>query len=464
MTISVDADAGVEADRGTGPETGPDSDRLPAVDTDPRVAPASPAQRTLWLANRSRGGLGLMSVPVVLRLTGPLDAEALELALGAVVDHYPSLRTTVEVRKRVLTQVISPAGALRVPLERPAAGVTPFPDAFDQVRELLTDEPDPKVRPVRAALWRTGPDEHLFVVNINHLVTDGWSNRLVLSALGRAYSAIAADRRPELEPEVTRYADFATAAAASGDGVSEAGLRYWADVLRGARFADLPGADRELATTVFRAAAPRPPARHLDVQLDPAALDRLREVARERRTTLFVLLMSAFMHGLAARTGQEDLAVGSIFANRPRPELHGTVGMFANLSVLRARMTDGPNGCVDQLRRAVLGALTHQSVHHATLPYGSGAEVASGSPQNAVFHMIAQPPGTGDDRDLFAGLEPAELAWPDGLASRFELELVLAQRSGRLTGLLRYAADRLDAAWVGGVRDGFTDALEVISR
>ncbi|NUR58799.1 MAG: hypothetical protein HOV87_09000 [Catenulispora sp.] len=434
------------------------------TDTEVRVAPASPAQRTLWLANRTRGGLGLLSVPVVLRLTGPLDAEALERALAAVVDCFGSLRTTVEVRNRALTQVIRPAGALGVRLERPAAAVTPFADAFDQVRELLLDEPDPKVRPVRAALWRTGPDEHLFVVNVNHLMTDGWSNRLVLSALGRAYTAIVADRRPELEPEQTRYADFAAAAAGSGNGVSQAGRRFWADVLRGARFAELPGPERELATTVFRAAGSRPPARHLDVELDPAALDRLREVARERRTTLFVLLMSAFMHGLAARTGQEDLAVGSIFANRSRPELHGTVGMFANLSVLRARITDDPVGCVDQLRRAVLGALTHQSVHHATLPYGSGAEIAAGSPQNAVFHMIAQPPGTGEDRDLFAGLESAELAWPDGLASRFELELVLAQRSGRLTGLFRYAADRLDADWVGGVRDAFSSAVAVISR
>jgi Condensation domain len=431
--------------------------------TEPEVVPASTGQRTLWLADRYRGGNGLMSVPVLLQLTGQLEIAALEAALAATVAHYESLRTTVEMRRRSLVQVIHPAAEAPVPLTRPAPGVVPVAVAMDQVRDLLREEPDIRVRPACAAVWQTGQQEHVFALNVHHLATDGWSNRLVLSALGRAYSALVAGRPVRLPPQDTRYGDYATATARN-DAADPAGRQLWADTLRRASFARLPGPERERPATVFRTRQPRPTARHQEVRLDPATLARLRATGRERRTTVFVLLLSAFMHALGALTEQQDLAVGSIFANRAKPELHRTVGMFATLSVLRARLAGDPLTVAEQLRRAVLAALSHQELQHGTLPLGSSAEVAHGAPGDAVFHMVTQPPGLDGDGQPFGGLHVTELGWPDGLASRFELELVLSPRTDGISGLFRYAEDRLGDRWVSQFRGGFTEAIEVLAR
>ncbi|MEW1863264.1 condensation domain-containing protein [Streptomyces sp. NPDC088194] len=134
---------------------------------------------------------------------------------------------------------------------------------------------------------------------------------------------------------------------------------------------------------------PRPCASHHALTVTAQTATRLREAARERRTTL---LLGAFMHALAAQTGQDDLSVGSIFANRARPELQGTVGMFANLSVLRSRPAAHPLRCAADLGRKVFAALSHQQMHHGSLPFGTSAEAAHGT-RSAWW-----PRGTGRER------------------------------------------------------------------
>lgn len=433
--------------------------------TRPEIAPASPGQRTLWLASRHRGGSGLMSVPILLRITGSLDVAALQAALDAVLANHESLRTTVEMRQRRLVQMIWPDAEVRVPIEGPGPEALPAEKVTTLVRDMLRTEPDPASLPLRAELWRTGPREHVFALNLHHLVTDGWSNRLIRSELGTGYTALLAGQPVRLAPEQTRYADFAAAAsAAAGPAAAAAGRDYWATTLRGASFARLPGPGRDRPGLTVRTGQARPTARHQPAELDPDTLNRLRQVGRQRRATLFVLLLGGFMHALGTLTDQDDLAVGSIFANRTDPRLHRTVGMFATLAVLRSRVADDPLACADRLRRPALSALGHQELHHGVLPLGTGDEVQHGSPGDAVFHLLTRPPAIGDER--FADLEVTELTWPDGLASRFDLELVLSPSSGDggMVGLFRYADDRLDDAWIGQLRDRFTAAVAVMTR
>lgn len=350
------------------------------------IAPASPGQRTLWLASRHRGGSGLMSVPILLRITGSLDVAALQAALDAVVANHESLRTTVELRQRRLVQVIRPAAEVRVPVEGPGLEALAAEKVTTMVRDMLQAEPDPAIRPLRAELWRTGDREHVFALNLHHLVTDGWSNRLIRSELGTAYTALLAGQPVRLVPEQARYAGFATAASAKSDpAATAAGRDYWATTLRGASFARLPGPSRDRPGLTVRTGQARPPTRHQPVELDAETVGRLRQVGRQRRTTLFVLLLSGFMHALGTLTGQDDLAVGSIFANRTDPRLHRTVGMFATLAVLRSHVVGDPLACADRLRRPVLTALGHQDLHHGILPLGSGDEVRHGSPATRCF-------------------------------------------------------------------------------
>jgi hypothetical protein len=434
----------------------------PAAEDAVDVAPASPAQRALWLLDRYRGGQGLLSVPIVLRLRGPLDVAALEAALNATVAHHESLRTTVEMRRRSLVQVIHPVGATPVTIDRHLGADLPFDAAYDQTRSMLQSEPDVRGVPLRASLWRLGEDDHLFALNVHHLVTDAWSNRLVLDALGAAYSGLVLGQPAELPPVSVRYADYARSAAVTS---TEESQQFWADSLRDARFARIPPlpAGRPGAG-VFRTRQPRPPAAHEPVDLEPETLSRLRQVGREQRATLFMLLLGAYMYALASITGQDDLAVGSIFSNRAQPRLHGTVGFFANLTVLRTRLAASALATAAELRRPVLLALSHQHLHHGTLPLSTGDQVTSGGPGDAVFHMLSLPPGTTGCERIFARVDAEELRWPDQLASRFELELVLAPRGERMSGTFRYAADRFDPEWVRDLRTRFTEAVGAMTR
>jgi hypothetical protein len=428
------------------------------------VAPATPEQRTLWMADRYRGGGGLMSVPMLLRLTGPLDTAALEAALGATIAHHESLRTVVETRRRVLTQIVQPVDSVEIE-QRTRTDTTIPPDLVEpEVRRLLQQDPDVRVRPWRAALWQTGEQEHVFALNVHHLVTDGWSNRIVRSAIGSAYSALVAGRPVTLPPVEQRYLDHARHLARRTEGPEADAQAYWMATLRGASFARLPGEERERPETLFRARHPRPPAAHHASDIPAQTVVRLRETGRSRRTTVFVLLLGAFMHALAEQTGQDDLAIGSVFANRAQPKLHGTVGMFANLAVLRSRAVDDAMRCAEDLRRSVFAALSHQQMHHGMLPYGTRQEVSHGSPSDAVFHLLAQPPGNVGRGEPFAGLRVEDLAWPDGLASRFELELVLSPREGGFAALFRAASDRFADQWVTELQERFAKSVEVLAQ
>jgi hypothetical protein len=405
------------------------------------IIPATPGQQLIWLMDRFRGGNGMMGVPLLYRLRGELVIPDLAGAIDDLVTRHAALRTTFTLKNRVLNQLVHPPGYASTELTyiETMTAQDPVKIAYEQVRDYLRADFSISLTPVKAALWRMAHDDHLLVLDVHHIVTDAWSNMLISRDLAALYRA----RRDQCEaglPAIEwQYSDYSEWRRERMNGaLADRHRDYLLSVLRGARFPALP-AEPE------RPGRGRPLAGNVWFNQNPGQVEALRKVARDERTTLFVILLSLFFATMQGVTGQPDLAIGSIFANRARPEVRETVGLIANTVVIRTRTRPGATmrELIRAVRRSVLDALAHEEFSHLSLPHDAWQRDASGEPGDVVFQMLAEPPtASADERTDFGGLHVQPHHIPDGLGCRFELEMLVIPQPGGLEGVIRYAADR----------------------
>lgn len=400
---------------------------------------ATPGQRLLWMMDHYRGGNGMMSVPLLYRMRGPLDLPALQSSLDRLVDRHEALRTTFDRKRRQLVQCFRGHRHVEIELVDLPVGEDPA----DLARGLLRRDLDTTTGVLRAFLIQVAPEDHLFVLDIHHLVTDAWSNRLISRDLAHFYNRRHLTAQEEPPPVNWQYSDYTRWHERRLTGERLARHQdYWRRRLSAAEFPrTLPVPERSGRL--------RPLAANTWFRLEPDILERLQAVARRERTTRYVLLFSVFFMTMNAVNGQRDLTIGSIFANRAAREVQETVGYFANLVPIRAEAAPVPDAgtVIRSVRKAVLEAMEHEEFPYLTLPGLSGRQ-QEGRPDDVVFHMLAVPPTARFVEPEFAGLTVRSLHIPDGLGSRFDLELLILPSSTGLEGVFRYAADRFDESYV----------------
>lgn len=431
-----------------------------------RCVPASMTQRALWILDRYRGGQGIMGVPLLYLIRGKLEEGALEASLRQVMIRHEALRTVFASREGVLQQIVldSPPAALLTRFPVPDSA-DPAATAYELARQQLRNDPDIAASPVRAFLWSWGTDEHLLVVDIHHFVTDAWSNMLISRDLAHFYSVQTGAELPRLPDVGWQYPDYTTWLAGHLQGPVLTGHQeFWTGQLKNANF-------ERLAETSGRGASHREAGRRSRslavnhwIPLDAGLTEQLRACAIQLRTTLFVVLLSLFMDCLARETGQADTAVGSIFANRQQPECHETVGCFANMVTVRATMSeDSIEAGIAEVRRSVFTAIEHEELSHLALRLPPGH--MTGRPDETVFHMLAVPPTAAAGRTDFNDLDVSPLPIPDGLSSRFNLELLMIPGAdGTIDGVFRYAPHCFDSEFVGRLADSYVAAARNLAR
>ncbi|MGC4924952.1 amino acid adenylation domain-containing protein [Streptomyces sp. DT117] len=328
----------------------------------PDPLPLSFAQQRLWFLNRLEGPSATYNVPLVLRLDGPLDAEALESALADVVGRHESLRTVFPETDGLARQLVLDAAGADLDL-------TPLDTDPAHLDELLTAEVahpfDVAAEiPVRARLVRLGAEAHVLVLVIHHIAGDGWSLAPLARDLGEAYRARTQGEEPAWTEPAVQYADYTLWQRAllgdESDPASQAArqLDFWRTELAGApELLDLPLDHPRPAVPAYRGDA-------FTFPVDAETHRALAALARARGCSLFMVLQAALSVLLARHGAGEDIPIGTAVAGRTDEALDDLVGFFVNTLVLRTDLSGDPTfgEVLHRVREFDLSAYAHQDV------------------------------------------------------------------------------------------------------
>ncbi|WP_416971231.1 non-ribosomal peptide synthase/polyketide synthase [Streptomyces sp. 4F14] len=411
----------------------------------PDVLPLSFAQRRLWFLHRMEGPSATYAMPLALRLTGPLDREALGLALGDVTDRHESLRTVFPDVDGVPHQRILPDA-------RPVLTVTGtdeagLPEALARAArhgfDLAVDIP------LRAELFTLAPEDHVLLLVLHHIAGDGWSLRPLSRDLATAYAARSRGGAPDWTQLPVQYADYTlwqrdllgeeTDATSAFAGQTA----YWREALAG-----LPE-QLHLPTDRPRPAGTTHRGGHLAATIDAELHRALHELARRHGASLFMVLQAG-LAALFTRLGAgTDIAVGSPVAGRTDQALDDLVGFFVNTLVLRTDTSDDPTftDLLARVRETALSAYDHQDVpfEHLVETLNPVRSLA----HHPLFQVLLALQNTPEGDFALPGLHTAPVPVGTGTA-RLDLAIAVTERrrpDGTPDGLeavLEYSADLFD--------------------
>ena len=430
-------------------------------DAIPRLAsrtalPLSFTQQRFWFFHNLVPDTSAYHVAFGLRLAGPLDRAALGRSLDEIVRRHEVLRMAfTAVDGQPVQSACPPAG---VPL--PVEDFTSVPEAERRVRfearaRAFASEPFDLTagRPIRAALFAAGPDDHALVVAMHHIASDAWSVTTFIreiAALYEAFSTGAVSPLPELP---VQYADFASwQRGAQATAAFAAQRAYWSRKLADPPSLQLPSDRPRVAFQSFHGG-------RAAISIPRRLTDALDALARQERSTLFMALLAAFYTLLHRYSGQTDLVVGTAIAGRSRPELEPIIGPFINTLALRTDLSGDPTfrTLLARTRETALEAYANQD-----LPFEQVVDelrLERELSRNPLFQVMLAlqnvPPAPGTSGGLrLAGFDI------DRSTTVSDLEIVLWPTGSGLDGYVRYSADLYDAETIDRMLAAFRRLLD----
>jgi amino acid adenylation domain-containing protein/non-ribosomal peptide synthase protein (TIGR01720 family) len=423
--------------------------------------PLSFAQERIWFLAQLDPDAAAYNVPAAVRMRGALDLARFKRALAQVVQRHELLRTRfIEVDGRAMMKV---EAERRAEIQVLDLRELPEPQREPRVMEILTAH---AARPfalgsdplLRATLLRTAEREHVLLVVLHHIVSDGWSMNLLVEELTELYAADSEGREPALAPLPVQFADVARWQRQWLSGpVLEQQLAYWRQRLgTAAPVLRLP--------TDFQRPELRSDHGARQAFMLPSAISaELAALARASGVTSFMLLAAAFQALLSRYSGATDLRIGTPVAGRARVELEGLIGLFVNTVVLRADLGGDPRfvDLLERVRTDVVGAQAHQDVPFERLVQAlRPARDPSHTPLFQVMFSLQEAP-----RRALAGagleLQPLEV---DAGGAQFELSLHLLADAGELSGSFEYSTDLFRAETVARMADDLRALLEAVAE
>ncbi len=401
------------------------------------------AQERLWLVQQLDPDSTAYNIPVAVELSGALGAGALAAALTAVVGRHESLRTTfVAVAGAPYQQISPPVPAFPLPLVDLSALPPPAgaPEAERLGREQEGMRFDLARGPLFAALLvRLGASRHRVLLNLHHIISDGWSIGVMVRELGELYAAFRDRRRSPLPELPIQYADFAQWQRQELAGQRSAELAYWEARLGGERTPVDPPADRPRpAVQTFRGGS-----RQLVLSAELTA--RLKRFGYEAGVTPFMTLLAATQALLSRQSGEHDVPVGAPIAGRQWVETEGLVGCFLNTLVLRTDTSGSPSfrELVARVCTVTLEAYAHQSVpFEAILARLNLQRDLSRTPLfQVLFNMLNLPPA-----DLALPDLALRVLTPGEPPSKFDMTFYVSEAESKVWINLVYNADLFDEA------------------
>jgi amino acid adenylation domain-containing protein len=422
--------------------------------------PLSFAQERLWFIDRMEPGSAVYNIPVAWRLAGALDGDALERALGEIVRRHQALRTVFADANGSPVQVIAPFGGFALPMEDHSH--LPHADREAEVRRRAGEEArrafDLSSGPLfRAVLLRLGAQEHVLLVSMHHIVSDGWSMGVLYRELAALYEAYREGGESPLAELPVQYADYAVWQREQVEGaVLDRQLAYWRERLAGApELLELPTDHPRPAMQTYRGAT-------VPVELSAELLERLQALGRGEGATLYMTLLGAFQVLLGRYSGSDDIVVGSPIAGRTRKETEELIGFFVNTLVLRTDLSGDPSfrEVLRRVREVTLGAYEHQEVPFEKLVAELQPERSlSHSPLFQVLFALQDAEARGG---TLPGLEVSGVQAELGSA-KFDLSLALTPTAQGLRGVLNYSTDLFERGTVERMLHHLERVLEQVA-
>lgn len=436
-----------------------------------RLLPLSFAQERLWFLDQLDPGNANYNVPGAVRLTGRLNVAALNQSLSEIIRRHESLRTTFAAPEGKPFQVIDPA----TPLVLPVIDLTEMPRVEGEAEavRLATEESKKPFDLARGPLFRAflvqmSQEAHILVLNFHHIITDGWSMGVFTRELSQHYQAFC-NNDPSPLPELPiQYADFALWQRERMRGeVLDAQLSYWKEQL-----------GHNLPRLRLPTDRPRPPVQSYCGKHQPLALSKsitgaLKRLARREGVTLFVTLLAAFKTLLYRYTGQEDIIVGSAFANRDRSELEGLIGFFVNTLPLRTRLSGNPSfrELLSRVSEITLDASTHRELPLAKLV--KELKIERDLSSNPLFQVefalltLDHNPAVYGYGMSSAATEILELPGltvspldVESEVARFDIAVFIWDLPEGLAGVFEYSTDLFEAATIARMVEHFQTLLQ----
>ncbi|WP_086566081.1 amino acid adenylation domain-containing protein [Streptomyces alboverticillatus] len=418
-----------------------DGEDRPALVPVPRTdrMPLSPAQKRLWFMHRLEGPSPTYNIPLVLTLTGPLDHDALRLALSDLTHAHETLRTVYPATDNEPYQRILTADEASPRLHTAPAGG----DLTEAVRHCFDLAAEP---PLRATLFSDGGDRHTLLLLLHHIAGDGASTTPLACDLAAAYAARAAGRAPELRRRTVQYADHTAwqqdllGTADEPTPLAARQLEHWKRTLAG-----LPD-QLELPTDRPRPAVASYEGDTVPFHLDATAHAALERLARTTGTSVFMAVQAALAALLTRYGCGTDIPLGTPVAGRDDDTTADLVGFFVNTLVLRTDVSGAPTfrTLLDRVRATTIAAY-----EHADLPFDRLVEELN-PPRSLARHPLFQV------MLAWQSVPDAEFAMGEGLTARigavpsgtakFDLTLNAGEQpGGGISGFLEFRTDLFDA-------------------
>ncbi|MGO4294958.1 amino acid adenylation domain-containing protein [Chitinophaga sp. RAB17] len=401
----------------------------------PAHIPLSYSQERLWFIDQLEGSVHY-HLPTVLRLKGQLDRAALSHAWTTIVNRHEILRTVIAEEEGVASQVVKAPDQWQFhvvtnhTLQHDSAVLQQYIQSLiDTPFNLRQDDV------LRVYLIEIGADNHILVVVLHHIASDGWSTGIIVKELVELYGAYTTGRSAQLPVMDIQYADYAVwqRQHLSGE-VLEEKLAYWKKKLADTAPLELPTDYTRPAIQSTRGAISR-------FQLGPQLHADIQQLCKQEGTTLFMTLLAAFNVLLHRYSGQDDICVGTPVAGRTQQEMENLIGFFINTLALRNDLSNNPSftSLLQQVKQTTLEAYEHQD-----LPFEKIVETVvkqrdmSRSPLFQVSFVLQNTP---DVPDLGLGnLELLEEKTAHTTA-KWDLIFTLEETTRGLRGSVEYAVD-----------------------
>jgi amino acid adenylation domain-containing protein/thioester reductase-like protein len=421
--------------------------------------PLSFAQQRLWILDKLQPDSSSYNIPMGLLLKGSFNIKLFEKSLNEVVHRHESLRTIFTSVEGKQQQLIIPEMVIPIVIEdlSELTEAEPKSEVLRRAKKEAQRMFDLSKGPlIRANLWKLGEDEHVLLITMHHIISDGWSIGVMIREITTLYEAFSVGQLSRLSDLAIQYADFAVWQRECLQGKElQRQLSYWKEHLRG-----------ELPVLELPLDQPRPPVQTFRGAMQSFVLSKeitkgLRALSRREDVTLFMTLLAGYQVLLSRYTGQEDIIVGSPIANRNHAEIEELIGLFVNTLVLRTDLSGNPafTEVLARVKKTTLGAYAHQD-----LPFERLVEQLqpvrdmSQSPLFQVMFILQNAPMPSLELSKLT-LSPVII---DGGTSKFDLTLSMSEEEHELVGVIEYNTDLFEASTIKRMIEHYTALIEGI--